>query len=338
MKALALHGARDARLIDLAEAELGPGEVRVQLAVVGLCGSDAHFYSHGQIGAFRLDGPLVIGHEGSGTVVEVASDVGGLSVGQRVAIEPGVYCGSCHQCRLGAYNLCSNLRFLGMPPNHGLLSERAVLPARQCHPVPDTVDDEAAALLEPLSVAIWAAERGQARLDDSVLITGAGPIGTLIARVVHAAGASRVTLVDVDQQRLRAAAALPWAEAVPASRLAELEPEFSLFFECSGASTALNDGLLRLGPHGRAVLVGVPSTPEIAISSTITRYRELTITTVHRYAHTWPHAVDLVGRGAVAVSDLVTNRYTLDTALAALDACVAHQVTGKAVVRIAGGR
>ncbi|MBU2668894.1 alcohol dehydrogenase catalytic domain-containing protein [Actinoplanes bogorensis] len=336
MKSIQLSGARDAALTDFADEPLAAGQVRVRMRRVGLCGSDAHFYDHGQIGRFRLDdGPVVIGHEGSGEVLEVGDGVDGLAVGDRVSIEPGIACGECRECRNGTYNLCVRMTFLGMPPNHGLLRERVVLPARNVHRVPEEVNLDEAALLEPLSVAVWSVQRAQLAAGERVLIAGAGPIGLLVARVAVAEGAAEVIVTDIDRERLDRIGAEPGVKAVDVSGGWDGVPDdLDVFLECSGAPTALDDGMGRLRPRGRAVLVGVPGKPQIAISSTIIRYGELSLTAVHRYAGTWPRAIELLATGKVGLSDLVTARYSLsETPTALLDAAE-RRVALKAMIEV----
>jgi L-iditol 2-dehydrogenase len=335
MKAAALYGARDIRVVDVDEAPLVEDEVRIAVARVGLCGSDTHFYLHGRVGAFDLKGPQVIGHEASGVVIETGPAVRTLRVGDRVAIEPGRPCGACADCMRGTYNLCPDIAFMGMPPVRGCLAERAVVRERLAHRIPDSITVDEGALLEPLSVALWAVTRGNVSVGERVLIAGAGPIGVLVARVAHAAGASVIVLLDVDPVRLTAQAIGAGMRALDVSKgWGDVPDDFDCYFECTGAPSALGEGLKHLRRRGRAVLVGVPSTPEISIPSIVPRFRELTITTVHRYAHTWPRAIQLVANGFVTVKDLVTHRYQLHDTPRALEESAARRAGLKAMVTV----
>jgi L-iditol 2-dehydrogenase len=335
MKAAALYGARDLRLVEVDEQSLAGNEVRVGVARVGLCGSDLHFYVHGRIGAFDLRGPQIIGHEAAGVVVETGIAVRNVRVGDRVAIEPGRPCGACAECRRGTYNLCPDMAFMGMPPLLGCLAERAVVGESMVHRIPDAMTLEEAALLEPLSVALWSITRGSVSLGERVLIAGAGPIGVLVARVARAAGASAIVLLDVDPSRLARLAAEPRVNGVDVSRgWGGVPDDYDCYFECTGAPAALGEGLKHLRRRGRAILVGVPSTAEIPIPSIVPRFRELTITTVHRYAHTWPRAIELVSSGLVPVQDLVTQRYPLAEAPRALEDSAARRTGLKSMVTV----
>ena len=180
----------------------GQGEVVVRVGSVGVCGSDTHYYEHGRIGRFVVEEPLVLGHEAAGEVTEVGPGVTRLTVGQRVSIEPGVPDLTCEQCLAGRYNLCPNMRFFATPPFDGALAEYVVVHEAFAHPVPENVSDDAAALLEPLSVGIWACRKARVTAGDRVLVTGAGPIGLVCVQAALAFGATEVVVSDVNPARL----------------------------------------------------------------------------------------------------------------------------------------
>src|SRR3977135_905747 len=194
MTAAVLHAPHDLRIEQRPIPTPSPGEVLVRILSVGVCGSDVHYYEHGRIGDFVVRSPLVLGHESSGRIVEVGAGVSPARVGQRVAIEPGEPCRRCDQCRAGRYNLCPNIRFHGTPPVDGTLSEFVTVQSELAYTVPDEISDNAAALLEPLSVGIWANRKARTQIGSSLLIAGAGPIGLVTTKVAHAVGATRVVL------------------------------------------------------------------------------------------------------------------------------------------------
>ena len=198
--AAVLHGTGDLRIEDRPMPVPGPHEVVVEVRSVGVCGSDVHYYEHGRIGDHVVRAPMVLGHESSGVVVDPGTS--GLAAGQRVAIEPGVPCGRCDQCRRGTYNLCPNVVFFATPPVDGSLARYVAVHAAFAHPVPDSLSDDAAALVEPLSVGLWANRRAGTGIGDRVLVTGAGPIGVLCALTARVAGAGWVGLADVHPARL----------------------------------------------------------------------------------------------------------------------------------------
>ena len=154
----------------------------VEVAAVGVCGSDVHYYRHGRIGDFVVDAPMILGHELSGRIAAVGAGVDPGRVGQRVAVEPQHPCRRCGQCTAGRYNLCPHMKFYATPPVDGALCRYVTIDAEMAHPVPDSMSDEAAALLEPLSVAIATMRKAHVAPGTSILIAGAGPIGVICAR------------------------------------------------------------------------------------------------------------------------------------------------------------
>lgn len=311
----------------------GSGEVLVRVASVGICGSDVHYYRHGRIGEYVVREPLVLGHEASGTIVAVGADVTGDRVGQRVALEPGVPCGHCGHCRAGRYNLCPDVRFFATPPIDGAFAEFVTIAADFAHPVPDHVSEDAAALVEPLSVGVWACHKAGIGLGDSVLVTGAGPVGLVTVQVAAAAGAGRIVVTDLSAERLAAAERYGATEMVNTAEgdLAHLEARMDAFIDCSGAPPAVAQGLEAVRGGGRVVLVGMGA-DEVSLPVSLVQGRELTVTGTFRYANTYPTAIDLVATGRVELDSLVTDRFPLADVEAALRAA-GQPGTVKAVVR-----
>src|ERR1700691_2448562 len=230
----------------------GPGEVLVAVRSVGVCGSDVHYFRHGRIGDFVVRRPLVLGHEVSGRIAAAGPGVDPRRVGSRVAVEPGAACGACAQCKAGRYNLCPDMRFFATPPVDGALAEYVVIRADLAFDLPDAVSDDAAALLEPLSVGIWATGKARVTAGSSVLIAGAGPIGLVATHVARARGATAITVTDIGPHRLRAAPHTGAPAARPAADVAGAGRDFDAFIDCSGAASAISAGLQALGPAGAA--------------------------------------------------------------------------------------
>lgn len=296
----------------------GPGDVLVQVRAVGVCGSDVHWYTEGRIGSTVVAAPLVLGHEASGHVVALGEGVTGDLMGQRVSIEPGVPCRRCQQCHRGRYNLCPNMRFMATPPIDGAFAEYVVMPADFVYPVPDSVSDDAAALLEPLSVGIWSNQQGGVGPGSRVLITGAGPIGLVALQVARAFGAGEVLVSDISPERL--AVAEGFGGTPVDARTADLsDAAVDTVLECSGAPAAIAAGFRAAGPSARVVLVGM-GPAEVPVPLEVIQQRELVVTGTFRYANTWPLALDLVARGAVDLDALVTGHFGLAQAVDALDA------------------
>jgi L-iditol 2-dehydrogenase len=316
-----LRGVGDVALVERPTPEPGPGEVVVRVASVGVCGSDVHYYDHGRIGQYVVEQPLVLGHEASGVVTALGAGVSSPAIGQRVSIEPGVPDLVCEQCLAGRYNLCPGMRFYATPPIDGAFAEYVVVHAAFAHPVPDSISDDAAALLEPLSVGIWACRKAGVTAGSRVLITGAGPIGLVSVQAARAFGATDIVVSDVNPARLALARDLGATQVLDA-RTADVEdlprpPDVLL--ECSGHPAATVAGIRALAPAGRAVLVGMGG-DELPLPLSVVQERELEVTGTFRYAGTWPTAIALVAAGRVDLDRLVAGAYALGEAEDALTA------------------
>lgn len=313
--------------------EPGPGEVLIRVGSVGVCGSDVHYYEHGRIGPYVVDQPLVLGHEAGGTVTVLGPGVTSLTVGQRVSIEPGVPCRSCAQCLAGRYNLCPRVRFFATPPIDGAFAEYVVMPDAFVFAIPDSMTDDEAALIEPLSVGVWSCRRAGVSPSDRVLVTGAGPIGLIAAQVALAYGAVDVLVTDVNAARLTLAATMGFATLnVAEQAIAAHGYAADVLVECSGQARATWDAVSTLAPAARAVLVGMGG-DEVTLPLSYLQDRELVITGAFRYANTWPTAIDLVAHGKVQLASLVTGHYDLDHAADALTASRRDPTSMKPIVR-----
>jgi L-iditol 2-dehydrogenase len=333
MRASVLRGVGDVVVEERPVPEAGPGQVVVRVASVGVCGSDVHYYEHGRIGQFVVESPLVLGHEAAGEVVALGPGVASPAVGQRVSLEPGVPDLTCEQCLAGRYNLCPNMRFFATPPIDGAFAEYVVVHAAFAHPVPDTISDDAAALLEPLSVGIWACRKGRVSAGSRVLITGAGPIGLVSVQAARAFGATDIVVSDVNPARLSLARDLGATEVVDArtERVAALPRQPGVLLECSGHPGATVEGIRALAPAGRAVLVGMGG-DELPLPLSVVQERELEVTGTFRYAGTWPTAIALVAAGRIDLDRLVTGTYALGEAEDALTAARRDPQSVKVVV------
>jgi L-iditol 2-dehydrogenase len=333
MRAAVLRGVGDVIVEDRPTPRAGPGEVLVRVTSVGVCGSDTHYYEHGRIGRFVVDAPLVLGHEAAGEVADLGAGVTSLVVGQRVSVEPGVPDLTCGQCLAGRYNLCPNMRFFATPPVDGAFAEYVVVHQAFAHPVPGTLSDDAAALLEPLSVGIWACHKGRIGPGSRVLVTGAGPIGLVSVQAALAFGATEVVVSDVNPDRLALARDLGATEVVDArtARVTDLPRPPEVLLECSGHPTATVAGIRALQPAGRAVLVGMGGA-ELPLPLSVVQEKELEVTGTFRYAGTWPTAIALVAAGRIDLDRLVTGHFGLEQAAGALTAGRSDPQSVKAVI------
>jgi L-iditol 2-dehydrogenase len=333
MRVSELRGIGDVALVDREIPRPGPGEVLVEIGSVGVCGSDVHYYEHGRIGPYVVEAPLVLGHEAGGVVTEVGPGVDTLAVGQRVSIEPGVPCRACDQCLAGRYNLCPDVRFFATPPYDGAFSQFVVMPAPFVFAVPDTISDDAAGLLEPLSVGVWACRRAGVTPGRTVLVTGAGPIGLIAAQTARAYGADAVTVTDVNPHRLELAERLGLAAVdVSATSLAAAGVAPDVLLECSGNARATWDAVSVVARAGTVVLVGMGG-DEVRLPLSYVQDRELVITGAFRYANTWPTAIGLAASGRVDLDAMVTGHFGLADVEAALTASRSDPTAIKVMVR-----
>jgi L-iditol 2-dehydrogenase len=255
-------------------------------------------------------------------VVRVGSAVRRHSVGDRLALEPGVPCGSCRECRAGRYNLCPEVRFFATPPVDGAFANYVTVHEDFAFPLPGGLTDAEGALMEPLSVALWACRKGRVGPDTGVLVTGAGPIGQLAVQVARALGATELTVTDVNPHRLAVAAEGGATRTIDVSRLrlGETGVEADVLLECSGNPDAVSDGIHALRPAGRAVMVGMGPAEEVAIPMAVIQNREIRLTGTFRYANTYPAAIALAADRRVNLQAIITGRYTLEETEAALRA------------------
>lgn len=307
-------------------------EVLVEVRAVGVCGSDVHYYEHGRIGNFVVRAPLVLGHESSGVVVERGPGATKREIGQRVAMEPGVPCLSCRECRTGHYNLCADVRFFATPPIDGAFASYVAIHEDFAFPIPDEMSDEAGALIEPLSVGLWACRKAEIGPGDRVLVTGAGPIGLLAGLAARVAGAAETVITDVSPDRLETASRLGFDRAITPHTLSESGFEADAVLECSGSPEAVRQGVLSARPAGSVVLVGMNPEPEFAVPVEAVQRRELRFTGTFRYANTYPAAISLVASGRIDLDALVTGRFPLQKTEAALRAGRNDPTSVKAVV------
>jgi D-xylulose reductase len=317
MKALVLEKPRKLVLRDIdLPLVVGPGEVKVEMRVVGICGSDVHYYTHGRIGSFVVNEPMVLGHEASGVVVEVGSDVTTLAVGDRVCMEPGIPDLASRASRLGLYNVDPSVTFWATPPVHGVLTALVVHPAAFTYRIPHNVSFEEAALVEPFAVGLQAAKKARIEPGDVAVVLGSGTIGIMVALAALAGGCSKVIVSDFSAAKLQVAASYPGIVPVhlPQQSLPEIVGQETggwgadVIFEASGSEKAYHGIFDLVRPGGCLVLVGLPVDP-VAFDVSAATTKEARIETVFRYANVFDRALNLIAAGKVDLKRLITDRY-----------------------------
>jgi D-xylulose reductase len=308
------------------EETLGPRDVRIKLHTVGICGSDIHYYTHGQIGPFKVEAPMILCHEASGTVMEVGSDVTTLKEGDRVCMEPGIPDPNSRATRLGMYNVDPAVRFWATPPVHGVLRPTVVHPEAFTFKLPDNVSFSEAAMVEPLAVGVHAATKVQVKPGDLALVMGAGPIGLVTALAALAAGCARVFVTDLDDAKLEIAARLG---PITPINVTETDPAMEILaatdgwgveivFEATGSPKAAATIFEPLCPGGRVVLIGGQSEP-IAYDAGAAMVREARVENIFRYAHVFPRCVAMLSSGAIDVKPLITRTFEFDESVRAFE-------------------
>jgi D-xylulose reductase len=330
VKALVLEeqGKLSLREFDMPKT-LGGKDVRIKIHTVGICGSDVHYYTHGRIGHFIVNEPMVLGHEASGTVIEIGSDVTHLAVGDRVCMEPGIPDPTSRASKLGIYNVDPAVRFWATPPVHGCLVPEVIHPAAFTYKLPDQVSFGEGAMIEPFAIGMQAALRARIQPGDVAVVTGAGPIGMMVALAALAGGCAKVIVADMAQPKLDIIAAYDGIVAVNIreQNLADAIAEHTdgwgcdLVFECSGASSAILNmaSLARLG--GAIVLVGMPVDP-VPVDIVGLQARELRIETVFRYANVYDRAIALIASGKVNLKPLISATLPFEDSISGFDRAV----------------
>lgn len=317
MQAAVLHRAGDLRLEEVPRPEPGPDEALIRVGMNGLCGSDIHFFESGELGPYRVTKPYIPGHEASGVVVHAAKSGIGPKEGARVAIEPGVPCRRCEWCKSGRYNLCTEVVFMSAPPVNGTFAEFAAVAADFAHSIPDSVGDEEAAFIEPLSVALQAVKRCGFSAGLTAAVVGAGPIGLVTVLSLAAFGASAIYVLDTLDHRLELARRLGATDCYNVARqdatsllaTATAGRLVDAVFDTAGNSSACASTPLLCRRGGVVTLVGWPELRDVPFPIEEVLERELDVRGVNRYCNTFPLAVSLLAAGKIDVAPLVSHRF-----------------------------
>ena len=320
-----LYGKGDLRIESGAVPSPGPGEVLLKMAAAGICGSDLHYYQDGGFGPVRVREPIIPGHEAAGVVEQVGADVK-LKPGTLVAVNPSQPCGHCEYCRKAMPIHCLEMRFMGsamrLPHEQGMFREWFVVPEKQCFEVAPGTSAAEAACSEPLSVCLHAASRAGEIRGKRVLVTGAGPIGSLMVAAVRHHGAEEIVVTDLADAALQRATAMGATRAINvsagASSLAEFEANkgyFDLVFECSAAAPAIRSAIATVKPRGTIVQVGVSGEVPVPLNAIVAK--ELHIHGTQRFHEEFATAVALISSRAIDVRPIISHSMPLEQADAA---------------------
>lgn len=339
MKAAVAYAPRDIRLTDVPRPVPGAGDVLLDVAAVGICGSDIHLFRGDH--PYRVF-PLIYGHEFSATVADVGANVADLTPGERVVVEPLIACGACYPCRIGRPNCCTKLQVIGVHRDGGL-AQSVVVPAQRAYRVPPDLDPQVAALCEPFSIGMQAVGRGAITNEDRVLILGAGPIGLTVLAIAKSRGAS-VAIVDLLDARLELARAFGADVLINGSsenvQQAILDwtngDGAGVVVEATGNVRAMESTVDLVAFAGRIVLVGVTTKPVTFPGLEWTR-KELTVVGSRNNASRFGDAVDFVQTHREVVQKLITQRFAFDQVVKAFEmADTQPDQVCKIVIRVNG--
>jgi D-xylulose reductase len=318
MQALVLEKRDEIQIRDITIDETtGPTDVKIAIHTVGVCGSDVHYYTHGAIGPFVVREPMVLGHEASGTVIEVGSKVSNLRPGDRVCMEPGIPNPMSKASLGGMYNLDPSVVFWATPPIHGVTRPTVVHPGAFTFRLPESVSFGEAAMVEPLAVGMHGVKKAAVKPGDVAVVTGAGTIGVVTALSAIAGGCSTVIITDVLQAKLDIASSYDGvipvnaANADPASVVMEVTGGWGadVVFEASGNPAAAAQVFDYLRPGGCVVLIGMPLEP-VLLDVVKAQAKEARIETIFRYANVYDRALALMGSGKINLKPLITETYS----------------------------
>jgi L-idonate 5-dehydrogenase len=315
MRAIICHSAKDLRIETTELPALGSDQVGVNVAFGGICGSDLHYYQHGGFGTVRIRQPMALGHEISGIINALGSNVKHLAVGQRIAISPSRPCGTCRFCQQGQQNHCLHMRFFGsaMPFPHiqGAFAEQLIIEAYQAHPIGQHLSLSEAALAEPLSVGLHAIQRAGGVLGKQVFVTGCGPIGALLIGALRRAGAARIVAADIADLPLQCAKDMGADETINLKKHPEqLEKykidkgQFEAVFEASGSEPALLAGLDVIMPRGILVAIGMGGDMSLPMTQLVAK--EIDLRGTFRFHSEFANAVQFLDSGLISGKPVIT--------------------------------
>ncbi len=321
MKAAVFYGAKDIRVEQIAEpGDLGPNDVRLKPHYCGICGTDLHEYAMGPIvipsTPHSLNGsvlPQVLGHEFSAEILEVGAAVKHVSSGDRVSVMPLLYCGECYYCRRGLNHLCQSMACVGLSFQWGGIAEQAIVPATHVNKLHDNMSMRAGALVEPTAVAAYGVDRAGVRPGDTILVTGAGPIGALASIYAEHLGA-KVFVSEINPYRQKMIESLGVATLFDPSKTDVVEEikaatggiGVDQVIECSGNERALQTALSAVRKHGTISQTGLHTRPA-SIDPMILSEHDITLVGTWCYPVTdWPRIIDLIGRVGLPVEKVVT--------------------------------
>lgn len=328
MKAMMLTGIRRMEMKEIPEPVLvNSNDVKIKMSVVGICGSDIHYYTLGQIGSQVVDYPFTVGHEGSGVVVEVGSKVIRVKPGDAIAIEPAMPCRKCDQCLSGRHHTCRKLRFLGCPGQaEGCLMEYIVMPEESCFPLNGELNADHGSISEPLAIGVYSVKKSGGVKGKKIGILGYGPIGMSVMLAAKAEGAESYFITDKIDERLAIAnkegASLtgnPLKEDIADKILKKEQLGMDIVFECCGQQEALDQAIEILKPGGKLIVAGIPEFDNWMVNVEKTRRKEISLQFIRRQVDCVEPALTLMENGTIKIENMITHRFPFSKTKEAFD-------------------
>ncbi|GIU32957.1 NAD(P)-dependent alcohol dehydrogenase [Shewanella schlegeliana] len=325
MKALVLEKVNELVLKEVAAPEeVGANDVKIKIQAVGICGSDVHYLSHGRIGHFIVEKPMILGHEAAGVITAVGANVKHLKEGDRVCMEPGVPQPQSPETMEGIYNLDPDVQFWATPPYDGCCSEYVVHPAAFTFKIPEHMSYAEGAMVEPLAIGMQAATKANIKPGDIGLVYGAGTIGVMCALSALASGCAEVIVVDVVDEKLATVNEYQGITVINSLKqdVAEVIAAktagrgVNVVFECCGVESVITTICQHAAPNGTVVLVGMPVEP-VKFDIVAAQVKEITFKTIFRYANMYPKTINLISSGKLNVKPLISKTYKFEDSLEA---------------------
>ena len=328
MKAVVLTGIRQMELMDVPEPNIkNDTDVLLKIEMVGVCGSDVHYYETGRIGSQVVEYPFILGHECTATVKAVGSAVARVKVGDEVVVDPAASCHECDQCKMGRENTCRKLRFLGTPgQGNGCLCEYIVMPQECCFPSNGAITLEQGVLCEPFAIGVYSVKQAQMPENAKIAILGSGPIGLSCMAAAQAEQAKAIYMTDKIEQRMEVAkkAGALWVgnpeKGDIVKAILEREPlGIDIVYECAGEQSTLDEAIELLRPGGRVILIGAPRIERVLFIIDKLRRKEITLVNIRRQNDCTQRAIDLIASGKTKVDFMITHRFKLEQTRDAFD-------------------
>lgn len=328
MKAMMLTGIRKMEMKEIPEpAIVNSTDVKIKMVVMGICGSDIHYYTQGRIGSQKVEYPFAVGHEGAGVVVETGSAVKKVKSGDPVAIEPAMPCWECDQCRSGRHHTCRNLKFLGCPGQaEGCLTEYLVMPESSCFPLAGNLNPDHGAISEPLAIGVYAVKKSGLTKDLKIGILGFGPIGMSVMLACRAMGINEMHVTDLIDKRLAIAkrerattTGNPQNENIVEKILKAEKQGLDIVFECCGQQEAFDQAVDLLKPGCKLVVVGIPEFDRWSMNVENTRRKEISLQFIRRQVDCVEQALDSMNNGSISIDNMITHRFPFKKTKEAFD-------------------